>query len=721
MKNKNIFTGIVSCFYMLIVVFPICVFAGTGDGSVLSVTKIQDNGLDTKRYNIVIMGDGYQTSEIATFETQAQAVVNAFNNQLAFGPCGGAVNFYRVNIESDDSGVDKPAACYGTAVNKNTYLDAHYCGGGIQRCIWSSNIPLVQTTATNTTTNWHFVIVLVNDTESGGCAGGNITFSSTGANLEQIVMHELGHAIGGLADEYEYGASSNTYTGSEPSKPNLTIQTNRANVKWYDLILATTPIPTWNQPNCATISSPPATWNDIVGTYEGGGYHVCGIYRPEPNCLMRTLNTDFCAVCTRRIQEVLMDYYSESNLAITPWGYFLSPPAHPYWLTPDIWCDNNGNNIQESDEPSIGKSDNHLFAVVTNDGAAASGTFQVYFSYVPFTGVIDMANRQDVLPNPVVSRPSLAAGGKDNVEVLWDLTSIPPQFAGMNHFCVIVEIIADECATHDNMAQNNFNNVPTTGPSPAPVALYIMNILDVDAIGSIIIEPEPAAWQFTANVPDLNEIPLKPKEEKLIVIDFKYLGPCKEDRKSLTHKPILGKNICAREQFDISFRLNGQLLGGVSSEIIVYPPRRNRSVSFHTGAAIPSGSFANDFDPGFNILLDVDYHFTPQLSLVGLFGYNDFKSKTAGIDNTYWINLSLNLRYYWPIQLMPGPLSLYIGAGPGIYFPKDGDIEFGTNAGFGFVYPFRPQINFEIGADYHWIFDPDIQFTHSHAGVIFRF
>ena len=717
MKKMKLFTGIVSCFYMLAVISPVCVFAGTGDGNVLSVTKIQDNGSDTQRYNIVIMGDGYQTSEITTFENHAQAVVNAFNSQLAYGPCGGAVNFYRVNIESDDSGVDKPAACYATAINKDTYLDAHYCGGGIQRCIWSSNISLVQTTATNATVNWHFVIVLVNDTENGGCAGGNITFSSTGTNLEQIVMHELGHAIGGLGDEYEYGASSNTYTGSEPSKPNLTIQTNRANVKWYDLILATTPVPTWNQPNCATISSPPVTWNGIVGTYEGGNRHyTCGIYRPEPNCLMRTLNTDFCAVCTRRIQQVLMAFYSESNLAITPWGYFLSPPAHPYWLTPDIWCDNNGNNIQESDEPSIGKSDNHLFAVVTNNGAAASGTFQVYFSYVPFTGVIDMANRQDVLPNPIVSRPSLAAGAKDTVEVLWDLTSIPPQFAGINHFCVIVEIIADECATYDNMAQNNFNNVLTTGPSPAPVALYIKNILDVDAIGSIIIEPEPATWQFTANVPDLNEIQLKPNEEKLIVINFKYLGSCKE---RTTHRPGSRKNICAREQFDISYKLNGELLGGVSSEIVVYPPSfRKFSLSIHGGIAVPIDNFADDFEYGYNLLVDLDYHFTQELSFVGFFGYNDFKSKTTGIDDNYWMNVSANLKYRE--QLRP-QLFFYFNGGPGYYIPETGDSRFGLNLGAGFNYDYTNTINFELGADYHTIFDEGIQFVHSHAGLIFRF
>jgi len=148
------------------------------------------------------------------------------------------------------------------------------------------------------------------------------------------------------------------------------------------------------------------------------------------------------------------------------------------------------------------------------------------------------------------------------------------------------------------------------------------------------------------------------------------------------------------------------------------PPPRKWSVSVHSGTAFPTGTFATDFDPGFNVLLDVDYHFSPQFSLVGFFGYNAFESKITGIDATYWINLSANVRYQ---RLLTIPFSYYIGAGPGIYIPKDGDTEFGVNAGCGFNYELNPRIAFELGADYHMIFDADIQFVHSHVGMIFRF
>jgi len=141
------------------------------------------------------------------------------------------------------------------------------------------------------------------------------------------------------------------------------------------------------------------------------------------------------------------------------------------------------------------------------------------------------------------------------------------------------------------------------------------------------------------------------------------------------------------------------------------------SASFHVGAAIPIGSFADDFDPGVNVLLDLDYHFSPQLSLVGLLGYNAFGSKTAGVDDNYWANFSVNAKY----RLFTGALSPYLMGGPGYYIPKEGDSGFGANLGFGIDYDYGNSITLELGGDYHIVFGEDIQFLHSHAGVIFRF
>jgi hypothetical protein len=152
------------------------------------------------------------------------------------------------------------------------------------------------------------------------------------------------------------------------------------------------------------------------------------------------------------------------------------------------------------------------------------------------------------------------------------------------------------------------------------------------------------------------------------------------------------------------------------------PTFKKYGISVHSGTAVPTGTFANDFDPGINTILDIGYCFTPQLSLVGYFGYNDFKSKTTGIDDNYWINLSLNLKYRRPLPLLPtSALYYYIQAGPGYYIPKTGDSGLGANFGAGFNYDFSSSLTFEVGTDYHTVFDEDVKFWHAHTGIIIRF
>lgn len=715
----TLFATAVVCAVMALVL-PEAGNADTGDGTVISTTKIQDNGPDTQRYNIVIMGDGYLASQITTYQNQVQQVVNALNAQVVFGACSSAVNIYRVDISSTDSGTDKPTPCYSTSTLSNTYLDTRYCSdGSTQRCIGSSNTALVNATANAATPNWHFVLVLVNDTEHGGCRWGNVSYSSTGAGFEDTVIHELGHAIGNLADEYEEFIG--TYAGGEPTQANLTAATNRGNVKWRDLILATTQVPTWEKTNCNVFQNPPGSLTGVVGTFEGGGRNwTCDVFRPQSSCMMRDTSQPFCAACSRKLRQVFMSMSDDPNLSITPWGYARNPKVHPYWQTPDIWCDNNGNGTQEADEPSIGKADNHLFARVANTGTTPSGTFSVTFSYVPYTGVIDMANAQLI---KTISRPALAAGAHDDVEVLWDLTSIPPAFSGIDHFCVIVEITGDTCASYDNIAQNNFGNVPTVGPAPAPIRMYIKNPWTRSAIGRVIIEPDPVGWAVKTNVPDLGAIPLAAGEEKLLTVELSYRGKCSAlERKLVTAAPRVD-NICARQGFDLSFALDGAILGGVSSQIIVHRPTTDAyswGFSFHLGGTIPTGDLDTLFGPGLMAGLDLEYSIGPRLWLVGLVGYNSFSDGSPAVSSgTHIWNASLNLKY----ELGAAPWRGFVNGGAGAYFPDHGSTEIGFNLGAGVRRYLAPRWFLEFGGDFHRVntSGANTRFGVYHIGMVYRF
>jgi hypothetical protein len=49
----------------------------------------------------------------------------------------------------------------------------------------------------------------------------------------------------------------------------------------------------------------------IVGVYEGAGYQSKGVYRPYPDCRMKTNAAEsFCPVCQRAIARII-EFYTE--------------------------------------------------------------------------------------------------------------------------------------------------------------------------------------------------------------------------------------------------------------------------------------------------------------------------------------------------------------------------------------------------------------------------
>lgn len=287
----------------------------TLDGAVLGATKIVDHGSPAERFNLVLISEGYQSGEMAQFATDAQQFVSSLFASVPFDELQCAINVYRLDVTSTESGADDPAACGGTGTTPATYFDASFCNGGIRRLLLV-NSGLVQTVANAQIPQWHQILVIVNSSVWGG-AGGTIGVTSKATGWENIAIHEMGHSAFGLADEYEYYAgcgidtTQNTYTGPEPSAPNITADSNRPAIKWGDLVLAATPLPTTTNADCTQCDPQPSpVLAGTVGAFEGAGYFHCGLYRPEFSCMMRNL-TPFCAVCRRRIRNTLSPYLAD--------------------------------------------------------------------------------------------------------------------------------------------------------------------------------------------------------------------------------------------------------------------------------------------------------------------------------------------------------------------------------------------------------------------------
>ena len=274
---------------------------GTADGTIVGTTKVVDHGPNGDKWNLVVLGDGFRAADQADYTAAVTALVNTLKATAPFDGVWDRVNVHRVDVHSTDAGADDPAACAdgsspagGTAVTAKTYFDSSFCNSGIRRLLVPDQA-LGVTTANAQVPGWDAILMIVNSTEFGGSGGTLATYSLAPAAIE-IAIHEMGHAAFGLADEYEYftgcasgEAGHNTHPNTEPTEPNITVETDRTKLKWRHLVDAATASP--DDPErrlheCDPQANPVAA--DTVGLFEGAHYFHCGAFRPSYDCRMRT-------------------------------------------------------------------------------------------------------------------------------------------------------------------------------------------------------------------------------------------------------------------------------------------------------------------------------------------------------------------------------------------------------------------------------------------------
>lgn len=189
----------------------------------------------------------------------------------------------------------------GTGATARTFFDSSFGGNGIRRLLICNGTTVLVTAAAQVP-EFSLALVVVNSTIYGGSGGSVGTYSLAGGATE-IAIHEIGHTAFGLADEYPYYAGGaetghDNHPATEPAEPNVTINTNRATLKWGWAVAATTTLPTMSNPSCSTVDSLPSSVpTGTVGLFEGAHYYHCGAFRPEYDCKMRALSVPFCAIC----------------------------------------------------------------------------------------------------------------------------------------------------------------------------------------------------------------------------------------------------------------------------------------------------------------------------------------------------------------------------------------------------------------------------------------
>ena len=73
------------------------------DGYVVGTTKVVDHGPDNIRWNLVIIGDGYRSTELTQYHTDVQNFLTAFRTTPPFDELFCGINVHRIDVVSTES------------------------------------------------------------------------------------------------------------------------------------------------------------------------------------------------------------------------------------------------------------------------------------------------------------------------------------------------------------------------------------------------------------------------------------------------------------------------------------------------------------------------------------------------------------------------------------------------------------------------------------------
>jgi hypothetical protein len=306
------------------------------------VNQLIKNGAPEKKVDIVILGDGYTKAEMEKFRKDCKHFTDALFATSPFGKRKNDFNVWTIEVESEESGIDRP----DSNVWRKTPLGTSYDVFETPRYVLTMENRALRDIAS--AAPYDFIHILVNDNRYGGGGIYNLyatCFSKTDKEgmewqMDYVYVHEFGHSFGGLGDEYYSSqvAYNDFYQkGVEPWEPNITALLNPKTMKWKNMMEAETPLPTpWEKHQYDSLGRERGKLNRLasdyyekrkplydaemkilketkyvgkVGAFQGAGYASEGFYRPAIDCRMFTLSLiDFDPVCSAAIERMI-DFY----------------------------------------------------------------------------------------------------------------------------------------------------------------------------------------------------------------------------------------------------------------------------------------------------------------------------------------------------------------------------------------------------------------------------
>jgi len=305
-----------------------------------AVWTVLEHGDPARKVDLLVLGDGYAAGEMDKFHADVRRLVGVLFAAEPFASRREDFNVRAIDTPAALSGISRPRA----GMFRDTPLGARYNSFDSERYILTLEDRAWRDVAA--AAPYEAVLILVNERQYGGGGIFNLyaTAAADSAFAPYVVVHEMGHHLAGLGDEYYSSDVAYEDAGGPPVEPweaNVTALRDPAALKWRDCLSAETPLPTpWNKDEFEEVSrgiqerrrelraqgAPEEQLEALfreerdlltrmlgaeeyagrVGAFEGAMYQAQGLYRPSADCIMFTRDeVGFCPVCRKAIERVI--------------------------------------------------------------------------------------------------------------------------------------------------------------------------------------------------------------------------------------------------------------------------------------------------------------------------------------------------------------------------------------------------------------------------------
>jgi hypothetical protein len=302
----------------------------------LAPWAVIENGPPAEKVDLLLLGDGYTAAEMGKWHADAKRLADILFSASPFKERRSDFNVWALDTPSLESGIARPS----TGVSRRSALRATYDAFGSERYVLAFDNKRVREVAA--AAPYDVVEIVVNGRTYGGGGIFNLyaTVASDNAFTPYVFVHEFGHHIAGLADEYY---TSDVAYGSPAERPEpweLNVTANAQAPRWKDIVTPGTPLPTpWAKEAFEAAQKEiqarrkkiraekrpeeemealfreeqakvdallgQGAYATAVGAFEGAMYEAKGYYRAQANCIMFTRHDAFCRACRRAIERVI--------------------------------------------------------------------------------------------------------------------------------------------------------------------------------------------------------------------------------------------------------------------------------------------------------------------------------------------------------------------------------------------------------------------------------